>query len=602
MRGLTFGLILTAALSSSCANASCRSDRSDYDFIVVGGGTAGLAVATRLSQKLPNDCILVIEAGPDGREEQRIYVPGLRGTTLGGQLDWALPTVPQDAASNRTITHNRGKVLGGSSALNLLVWNRATIKEFDAWEELGSPGWNWKNMYSNMLKVENFQRAKGEAQYGREGIGYGGPVNAALIENPPIHLRNGILALENRGFRENLQSLNGNNIGTMYQPAANRLSNHTRSYSVDYLPRAGPNLVILFNSTVRTVNLDDNNSKTTGVLLIGGREIRAKKEVIISAGSLLSPKILELSGIGQKDILSKAGIKQRVDLPGVGENLQDHLRIQATYELKQDILGLDILKYNATRAAIELDLWRRNLTSLYQYAGSAYGFTKWDTVLGKSQDNLLRLANQSTDMSNIIDRKKLQFLTDAKSVPDLQLVFSDGYIGTRGYPKNGTAGYGKQYATIIAGVMHPFARGSVHINGSDVATNPIIDPKFLSTPYDLEALKQAAQYLRKISQTPPYPDVYVKEFDPGNVVLTDAQWEKYVRDNVYTFYHPLGSCAMLPKKDGGVVDPSLRVYGVENLRIVDASVIPIIISGNIQTAVYGIAERAATIIVEKYRS
>jgi choline dehydrogenase-like flavoprotein len=174
----------------------------------------------------------VIEAGLDGRNDQRIYIPGLRSSTFSGPLDWLLPTVPQPAANNRTVPHNRGRVLGGSSALNLLTWSRATVKEFDAWEELGNPGWNWKNMYPAMLKVENFQRQDGEAQYGDEGVGYGGPVQIGLIENPPLHVSSGPATLENLGIHGNLNSLNGSNIGAMYQPAMQRFSNHTRSYAV----------------------------------------------------------------------------------------------------------------------------------------------------------------------------------------------------------------------------------------------------------------------------------------------------------------------------------------------------------------------------------
>lgn len=513
-------------------------------------------------------------------------------------MDWSLPTVPQAAASNRTINHNRGKVLGGTSALNLLVWNRATVKEYNAWEELGNPGWNFKNLYPAMLKVENFQRQAGEAQYGKDGVGFGGPIQIGLIENPPPHVSGGILTLKNLGLSENLESLNGSNIGTMYQPAIQRFSNHTRSYSVDYLPRAGANLVIRYNTTVHKVKLDKN--KAIGVILPNGEEVKAKKEVILSGGSLLTPKILELSGIGQKAVLEKAGIRQLIELPGVGEGLQDHLRIQSTYELKPEILGLDILKYNATRAAIELDLWKRGQTSLYQYAGSSYGFMKWKQALG-DDSKLRKLAEQSADKSNAVDRKKLALLLDDKSgAPDLEVVFGDGFIGTRGYPANGTTGYGKQYGSLLAGVMHPFARGTVHINGSDPATKPLIDPRYISTPYDFEATKQALMYTRRMSTIAPYSSVWVKEFEPGATVQTDAEVEGFVRDNVFTFYHPLGTCAMLPKKDGGVVDPQLRVYGVQGLRVVDASVIPMMVSAHIQTAVYGVAERAAEIIVAKY--
>ncbi|CAN9204509.1 unnamed protein product [Alternaria alternata] len=449
--------------------------------------------------------------------------------------------------------------------------------------------------------LQNFQRQNGTAQYGVDGVGYGGPIQVALTENPPPQLQACIPTLTSLGLQENLESLNGNNLGVMYQPATYRASNHTRSYSVDYIPEAGDNLAFMFNTTVHRVQLNTKGSKATGVVLMNGTLVKARREVIVAAGSLLSPKILELSGIGQRTVLNDAGIKQVIELPGVGENLQDHLRIQTTYELKPDVLGVDVLKYNTTLAAIELERWKRGQPSLYQYAGSCYGFLKWKQALG-DDSKLVQLAMQSANMSNPVDRKKLELLTGHGSgAPDIEVVFSDGYIGTTGYPKNGTTGYGKQYVTLLAGVQHPFARGSVHINGSDPLNKPLVNPRYLSTSYDLEALISAAKYTRRMAKTAPFKNVWVSEFDPGMDTETNAEWEMYIRDNVFTFYHPLGTCAMLPKKDGGVVDPKLRVYGVGNLRVVDASVIPMIISAHIQTAIYGIAERAAEIITAEYR-
>lgn len=176
-------------------------------------------------------------------------------------------------------------------------------------------------MYPAMLKTENFQRQNGSAQYGTDGVGYGGPINIALVENPPPHLQACVPTLKNLGLQENLESLNGNNLGTMYQPAMYKVSDHTRSYSVDYLPEAGENLVFMFNTTIHKVELAKNGSRATGVVLADGKVIKTEKEVIVSAGTLLSPKILELSGIGQKAVLEKAGVSQVVDVPGVGEHL-----------------------------------------------------------------------------------------------------------------------------------------------------------------------------------------------------------------------------------------------------------------------------------------
>lgn len=189
----------------------------------------------------------------------------------------------------------------------------------------------------------------------------------------------------------------------MYQPVTYRLSNHTRSYSVDYLPRSDLNLVIMPQTSVSKLELNKNGTKVTGVVLASGKKIRINKEVILSAGSLLSPKILELSSIGRKNVLEKAGIEQKADLFGVGENLQDHLRIQTTYELQSNITGLDILRYNQTRAAIEPDLWRQGQTSLYQYGGSCYGLLKWQQTMGNNTA-LLHLAQSTANSSNAINR------------------------------------------------------------------------------------------------------------------------------------------------------------------------------------------------------
>ncbi|KAF1932662.1 GMC oxidoreductase [Didymella exigua CBS 183.55] len=225
---------------------------------------------------------------------------------------------------------------------------------------------------------------------------------------------------------------------------------------------------------------------------------------------------------------------------------------------------------------------RQGHTSLYQYSGICYGFLKWQTAASKST-RLLQLARSVADPSNVIDRMKLSLLSDPTSrAPDLQVVFGDGYIGTRGYPANITSGY-------------------VHISGANASAKPLIDPRYISNAFDLEATKEAAKYLRKMGTSSPFKELWAKEYDPGFDTQTDEQWEAYVRENVSTFYHLLETCAMPTKENGGVVDPELKVYGVRNLRVVDASVIPIMSSANIQTAVYGIAERAAEIIAKKYR-
>lgn len=295
--------------------------------IIVGGGTAGLALATRLSQSLPYDCILVDEVGPYAPDEPKINIPGLKGSTIRTSYDWNFTTVPQPDANNRSCFQNRGRVLGGSSAFNLMTWDRDGRADYDAWEELGNPGWNWDAMLSSMLKAENIVRT--EEAYGQSGVGYGGSVQAPINEQISAQQLTWILTMETLGLQRNLESLGGNLLGVVYQPSNIRWSNYTRSYSTSYLPLAGPNFHIVDNSVVTKVNTWSQSADViaTGVTLDNGSIINATKEVILSAGSLISPNLLELSGIGRGSVLTAARTSSVLELPGVGENLQDHVRI-----------------------------------------------------------------------------------------------------------------------------------------------------------------------------------------------------------------------------------------------------------------------------------
>lgn len=598
----TLVLSLSAFFTLSSAT-NCKPDSDSYDFIVVGGGTAGLALATRLSHGLPNDCIVVIEAGPSAPGEPRINIPGRKGSTLGTSYDWNFTTVPQPELLNRLVSQNRGKVLGGSSALNLMTWDRGAVADYDAWEAFGNTGWNWKNFIAAMLKVENF--VKTDNRYGSAGVGKGGPIQTLINRIIPEQQRGFIPALNSLGIPENRESLGGNPIGVMYQPSNIRQANYTRSYSPQYLWLAGPNVQVLESTTVATINLSNGNKKkATGVSLASGKTIKAKKEVILAAGAFQSPQLLELSGIGQPDVLSAAGIQMQVNLPGVGENLQDHIRIQNSYKLKEQYTSFDELRTNATYAAEQLALYEANKVSEYDYTGSGYTYMTWKQALG-TDSALVALAKQSAERDSVVDQRKLAYYTNpslANKVPELEVIFSDGYTGVRGPPPVGAADYDSHFFTLIAVVMHPFSRGSTHINASTPAGKPIINPNYLSKPYDLRAIVEATKYARRIAQTDALKGFWTEEYEPGlAAVNTDAEWEEFARNTTLSIYHPLGTCAMLPKARGGVVDADLKVYGVEGLRVVDSSVIPVQPSAHLQTMVYGIAELAAGRIVGEYR-
>lgn len=579
---------------------NCNATSADY--IIVGGGTAGAAVATRLSLGLPRACILLIEAGPSVPDELRINVPGMKGSTLGTVYDWNFTTIPQPNVNNRVFTAARGRVLGGSSALNLMTYDRASKPEYDAWEALGNPGWNWNNLITYMKKSENFTGAN-TATYGSAGVGFTGPVKAVVNRYIPEQQNLWIPTLQGLGVPKNLESLGGNPLGVMWQPSSIDPTHYNRSYSANaYLPVAGSNLVLLTNTVVARVNVRTSGSKqvATGVTLSTGDIITAAKEVILSAGSIQSPGLLERSGIGQSSVLSPLNITQKINLPGVGENLQDHLRIQSSYQLKPNYTSFDILHYNATYAAEQLQLWKTNQLSRYDYTGSAYTFVNWLSLNALSQMLPLAVRAATSSSASATVRKQLALISNP-AVPQVEVIFSDGYTGSKGYPPPTSPLYGQGFFTLISAIQHPFSRGSVHVASTDPSAKPTLDPNYLSHEYDVQAAVNAIKFARKIATSPPLSSAWVAEYEPGlDVVTTDAQWREFVLNTTVSIYHPLGTCAMLPRADGGVVDPSLRVYGTSNLRVVDASVIPLLISAHIQTAVYGIAEFAAVKIIADY--
>lgn len=474
-----------------------------------------------------------------------------------------------------------------------MSWDRAAIPDYDAWEEFGNPGWNWETFIDAMLRVENFDRTNN--LYGAEGVGTGGPIQTLINRFVPPQQEGFFTAMEGLGIQQNLESLNGNPLGAIPHPSNIRESNYTRSYSIEYLGRAGPNLKIWTNTTVSRIEFGQSNASealvATGVN-IDDTVITARKEVILSAGSLQSPMLLELSGIGNSSILKAAGITTLLEMPEVGSNLQDHIRIQNSYKLKPNYTtSLDEVRTNATYAAEQLALWEERQPSVYDYTATSYAYLTWDQALGQNgSEELAALARQSADPDNAIDQRKLAYLTTNLStqVASLEIIYSDGYTGVKGPPPLNSSGYDSHFFTLIAVVMHPFARGSVHINTTDPTAfaKPIINPDYLSNPYDLRAITEATKYNRKIAMQSALVETWDDEYEPGPDVTSDAVWEQFAKNTTLSIYHPLGTCAMLPRDQGGVVSPELVVYGTTNLRVVDASVIPILpsyVPSHIQT-------------------
>lgn len=476
--------------------------------------------------------------------------------------------------------------------MNYLCYDRAAAAEYEAWGEMGSEGWSWDVMIEAMTKSENFTGSDKDPR-GRSGPirnTYNRVVYDVLNTWQPAGTELG-LPMNEEG------NMHGNPIGIMFQGTNIDNTDYSRSYSANsYLPLAGSNLEVRTNAQVVKVNLNKtygNDYTATGVTLADGTVVNAVKEVILSAGSIQSPGLLELSGIGQTAVLKAAGVEPLIDLPGVGENYQDHIRTSNVYRLKDEFDSFDALIFDSSgaNATAELQKWIDGEVSLYDYTTAAYGFLNWGQIDQPAQAEIIALAEaEFGNSSNPIDKKKLEFLKD-DSVPDYELIFDANYVGAAGYPGSG------KFITIFSTVMHAFSRGNVHIDPANPTGKPIIDPEFLSNEHDIKAAVEGAKFARKIAEAGPLKAVWEVETEPGPDVLTDDQFREFAVNTVTSFYHPVGTCSLLPKAEGGVVDADLRVYGTQNLRVVDNSIVPIIVSGHIQTAAYGIAEVAAAKII-----
>jgi choline dehydrogenase-like flavoprotein len=403
------------------------------------------------------------------------------------------------------------------------------------------------------------------------------------------------------GIPTNEKSMSGNPIGVMFQVTNVDPTRWTRSYSANsYLPLARRNLEVRTNSRVVKVEFAKKTPgkplTATGVVLEDGKKVRAAREVILSAGVIGSPGLLELSGIGQTKVIRAAGIEPVLELAGVGENYQDHIRSSNSYRLKKNFTSFDPLIYENTGAFAQqqLQLWLDGKYSWLDYTSSAYSFLNWDQIAGNSSSDLVALAKRVSSSDNsVAKRRTLEMLRD-RSIPQAEIVMESNYVGVKGYP-------GGNFITIIYTVMHPLSRGYVHIDAANPLGKPIIDPRYMSNEYDIRAMVEIAKFSRKIAETEPMASVWEEEYEPGPGVRTDAQWRDFARNSTQSFFHPMGTCAMLPRKDGGVVDSSLVVHETSNLRVVDCSIIPVLLSAHPQTAAHGIAEIAAAMIIRKDR-
>ncbi|KAJ4364663.1 hypothetical protein N0V83_009260 [Neocucurbitaria cava] len=548
----------------------------EYDFIVCGAGTAGPAVAARLAED-PTLSILLIEAGQDNVNLE-----------------------------NTQMKLSRGKFLGGSSAVNGTLMVRGMRQDYDDWEALGNPGWGSSQMWHYFNKSETFHS---EPWFKEEEGAHGksGPIHTSLHPNAPIteammksFIEKGMPLVEDMFASGRTTVGVGHCARSVWQGERSTGAQYVRD-SFDPEKRwRHVNLKKVFGHTVSRVILDDS-MRAVGVETIIGdggdkKVFRCKKEVILSLGSYSSPKTLLLSGVGPKEDLYEVGIRPQVDVPGVGKNLEDHLTVFLFYEVKQGYTSDHLFHgSNFDKAREE---WRRSRTgTLSRSHFGAFAFTRLDERLRKHSlwNDELRKSQATTG------RDPMGLLPNQ---PHVEYFTTERYAAPKHYANPPPEGK-SAFANIIE-LFSPRSRGYVKLKTNDPKETPIIQHNWLSDPLDVlvyaEACKLGAEVALEGSGS---KDLILGAWPPEDKhteFRTLKEWEKYVRENATTCFHPSGTCKMGPDTDpGAVVDARLKVKGVEGLRIADCSIMPKLNNGHPQAVAYAIGEKCADMIKEDWK-
>lgn len=527
----------------------------EFDYVIVGAGAAGCVLANRLSASGKNT-VAVIEAG--GKDNHIwIKVPaGFNKTVYDDSLNWGYETAPGPHIDGRTIRFPRGKVLGGSGSINGHLYVRGQSADYDTWAQLGCRGWSWDDL------LPYFKRAESRVGGSDEVRGRSGPLVIEDQRDPHVLSDAFMDANEVLGLKRSPDYNSGDQEGTLlYQ---NMMKGGRRWSPVDaYLrPAMGrANLKVITHALVERIDLEGR--KAVGITYrLGGqtKQVRARRDVILSGGAINTPQLLQISGIGNADDLREIGVAVKHALPGVGRNFRDHyaVRVSALVKgagsLNEKSRGLplvaEVLRYAFTRKGL--------LTAAPSHAGGYF----------KTRPGL--------------------------ATPDMQLYFAPAsYMPGR---------YGTSELDRVPGMtlgvsqLRPESTGHVKATTADPAAKPEIQPNYLAVQHDRDALLAAMKYLRKLLATPPLSGFVIEENLPGPTVQTDAQWMAHARATGSTTYHPVGT-AKLGTDPMAVVDPrSMRVIGLEGLRIADASCMPTMVSGNTYAATNAIAEKASDLI------